>query len=67
MFAVFTRAIMLTRVLAMALCLSVCLPQVGVLLKLLNEWGWFLAWELPSTYSTIFPPKLSVLSSGTSS
>ena len=41
MFAVFTRAIMLTRVLAMALCLSVCLPQVGVLLKLLNEWGWF--------------------------
>jgi len=30
--------------------LSVCLSQVGVLLKRLNESSWFLALGLPSTY-----------------
>jgi len=53
----FPRDSMLARILAMALCLSVCLSvsdclsQVGVLLKRLNESGWFLA----STYPT-HPP-----------
>jgi len=28
----------------------VCLSQVGVLSKLMNESGWFLAWQLTSTY-----------------
>ena len=32
---------------------SVCLSQVGVLLKRLNESGWFLACELPSTRPTL--------------
>jgi len=47
------------------------LSQVGVLLKWLNELGWFLAWELPSTYPTLcyreilVPPKIRVLPSGT--
>ena len=27
---------------------SLCMPQVGVLSKRINESGWFLAWELPS-------------------
>ena len=31
----------------------VCLSQVGVLLKRMNETGWFLAWELHSTYPTL--------------
>jgi len=54
---------MLARVLANALCLSVCLSQVGILLKRLNKLGWFLAWELPSTYHKLcykeirIPPK----------
>ena len=41
--------VMLARLLAMALCPSVCLSQVGVLSKRLNESSWFLACELPST------------------
>jgi len=47
------------------------LSQVGVLLKWLNELGWFLAWELPSAYPTLccreilVPPKIRVLPSGT--
>jgi len=32
---------------------SVCLSQVGVLLKWLDESSWFLAWELPSTCLTL--------------
>ena len=40
---------MLVRVLAMALCL--CPSQVGVLSKRPNKSGWFLAWELLSTYT----------------
>ena len=40
-------------VLAMALCLSVSLSKVGVLLKWLNESVLFLARELPWTYSTL--------------
>jgi len=41
--------------LCMALCpsVSVCLSQVGVLSKWLNESSWFLASELPSTRPTL--------------
>ena len=64
---------MLAPVLAMALCLSVCLCllQVGVLSKRLNESRWFWARELPSTrpthcYKEIqVIPKMRVLPSGT--
>jgi len=34
--------------------LSVCLSQVGVLSKRLDESSWFLAWELPSTHPTLY-------------
>jgi len=48
---------MLARVLAMALSLSVnpsvCLLQLGVLSKRMDESCWFLAWELPSTHPTL--------------
>jgi len=44
---------MLVVELAMALCLSVCVSQVGVLLKRLNESGKFWAWKLPLTYPTL--------------
>ena len=41
----------------MGLCLSVRvrvrLSQVGILSKRMNELGWFLAWELHSTYPTL--------------
>jgi len=44
-------------VLAMGLCLSVCLSvypsQVGVLSKRMNESSWFMACELPSTRPTL--------------
>jgi len=40
-------------VLAMALCLSIRLSQVGVLSKRLNESSWVLACELPSTRPTL--------------
>ena len=66
---------MLARVLAMALCLSVRpsvrLSQVGVLSKLSDESGWFSAWELPSTYPTLYykeiqvPSKITALPPGT--
>jgi len=62
---------MLVRVLAMALCLSVCLSQVGVLSKRVNESSWFLARELHLTYPTLcykkiqVPSKIRVLPSGT--
>jgi len=50
---------------AMALCLSVsvsvCLSQVGVLPKRLNESSWFLAWELPSSYLTLCKKKFGYL------
>ena len=51
---------MLARVLANALFLSVCHKSE---LKRLNKLGWFLAWELPSTYHKLcskeirIPPK----------
>jgi len=51
-------------------CLSVCLSQVGVLSKQVNESGWFLAWGLHSTYPTLcckeihVPSKMRVLLSG---
>jgi len=48
---VFTRET-LARLLAMALCL--CLSQVRVLWKRMNEFSWFLAWELPSTYPVLY-------------
>ena len=56
----YPRDAMLARVLAMALCL--CLSQVGVLSKRLNESGWFLAWDLLSTYATLFCKEIQVLS-----
>jgi len=43
------RDAMLTRILAITLCQSVSLSQVGVQSKRLNESGWFLAQELPLT------------------
>ena len=48
---------------------SVCLSEVGVILKRLNESGWFLAWELHSAYPTLcykeihVPSKIRVLPS----
>jgi len=49
---------MLARVLAMALCLfAVC-----VLSKWLNESGWILARELPSTYPTLCYKEIRVTS-----
>ena len=51
--------------------LFLCRSQVGVLSKRMNESGWFLAWELPSTYPTLcfkeiqVPSKTRVLPSGT--
>jgi len=51
-------------------CVCVRLSQVGVLLKRLNESGWFLARELHSTYPTLcykeihVPLKIRVLPSG---
>ena len=36
-----------------AVSVSVCLSQVGVLSKRVNESGWFLAWELHSIYPTL--------------
>ena len=43
---------------------SVCvrLSQVGVLSKRMNESGWFLAWELHSTYPTLCYKEIHVLS-----
>ena len=54
-------------------CVSVCvcLSQVGVLSKRLNESDWFLALELPSAYPTLcykeiqVSSKIQVLPSGT--
>jgi len=53
------------------ICLSVymCLAQVGVVSKRLNESSWFLAWELPSICPTLYctnirvPPKIRILPS----
>jgi len=47
---------------SLCLCLSVSLSQVGVLSKRLNESGWFLAWELPSTYPTFYCKEIQVSS-----
>ena len=64
---IFTARCYASAVLAMGLCL--CLSQVGVLLKQLNESGWFLARELHSTYLTLcykeihVPLKIRVLTS----
>ena len=63
---------MLARVLAMALCpyprtrvcLFVCLSQVGVLSKWMNESRWFLAWELPSTNPTLCCTEIRALAKG---
>ena len=65
----YPRDAMLARVLAMALCLF--LSQVSVIQKRLVETGWFLAWELLSTYHTRCykeiqaPSKIRVLPSRT--
>jgi len=51
-------------------CVCVCLSQVDVLSKRMNESSWFLAWELHSTYPTLcykeihVPSKIRVLPSG---
>ena len=64
----YQRDAMLARVLAMALRLSVsvtlCLSQVGVLSKRLNESGWFLARELLSAYPTLCYKEIRVYSKG---
>ena len=51
----YPRDAILARVLASygPVSVSVCLSQVGVLSKRLNESGWFLARELPLTYPTL--------------
>jgi len=51
-------------VLATGLCLSVRvrLSQVGVISKRTNESGWFLAWELHSTYPTLCYKEIHVTS-----
>ena len=41
------------QILGTPLCVCLCLSQVGVLSKRLNESGWFLARELPSTNPTL--------------
>ena len=61
----YPRDAMLARVLATTLCL--CLSQVGVLSKRLNEFGWFLVSELISTYATLCYKEIQVPSNkGTS-
>jgi len=51
----YPRDTVLARVLAMALCpsLCVCLSQVGVLSKGVKGLIWFLAWRLRSTSHTL--------------
>jgi len=44
---------MLAQVLAMASYLSLCLSQLGVLLKWLEGLSWFSAWRLLSTSPTL--------------
>ena len=68
---VFTRDA--SAVYATALCLSVCLSQVGVLFKRLDRLSWFLAQRRYSTYSTpcckgilVFSKMRVLLSGGTS-
>jgi len=46
----------------MGLCPCLCLSEVGVILKRLNESGWFLAWELHSTYPTLCYKEIHVSS-----
>jgi len=54
-----------------SVCLYLCLSQVGVLSKRMNESSWFLVWELPSTYPALCEKeilvslKIRVLPSGT--
>ena len=51
--------------------LYVHLSQAGIVWKRLDESSWFLAWRLPSTYSTLcckeicVSPKIRILPSGT--
>jgi len=53
---------MLARMLAMALCLSVSVLQIGVLSKRLNESGWFWAREILSTCPTLCCKEIPVSS-----
>jgi len=48
------RDVVLARVLAMALSVTLCLSQVGVLSKEMNRLIWFLEWGLLSTSTTQF-------------
>ena len=56
---------------ALCLCLTVCLSQVGVVLKWLDASSWFLAWRLLSTSPTLcfketrVSTRIRVLPSGT--
>jgi len=49
----YPRDVMLARVLAVCLSVSVCLSQVGVLSKRLSKSSWFLAWEFPSNHPSL--------------
>jgi len=70
---VFTARCYACAVLAIGLCPSVCLSQVGVLSKWLDGSSWFLAWRLRSTSPTLcfkenkiqVSAKIAVLPSGT--
>ena len=58
----FPRDAMLARVLAMVLCLSVCvcLSQVGVLLKWFDGSNWFSVWRLLSPTLCSIRPVVSI-------
>ena len=60
----FTARCNASAVLATGLCLSVRvrLSQVGVISKRMNESGWFLAWQLHSTYPTLCYKEIHVTS-----
>jgi len=47
---------------SVCVCVYVCLSRVGVLLKRMDESGWFLAWELPLTYPTVCRKEIQVSS-----
>jgi len=54
----YPRDAMLARILAMALCLSVCLLQVGVLLKRLNKSRFF---DMGAFFHPFYAPNVRVL------
>jgi len=50
---VYSRSIAWRRAAARVPAMALCLPQVGVLLKRMNESIWVLEWKLSSTYPTL--------------